>query len=39
MSEMTPPPTTAEAPAWVTRAELLTIDWCQQRLYARLIDA
>lgn len=51
MSETPPPPTTAAAPAWLTRAELLTIDWwltraelltidwCQQRLYVRLIDA
>lgn len=38
MSETTTP-AAAEVPAWLTRAELLTIDWCQQRLYARLIDA
>jgi len=37
MSETTTP-AAAEVPAWVMRAELLTIDWCQQRLYARLID-
>jgi len=37
MSETTTP-AAAEAPAWLTRAELLTIDWCQQRLTLRLHD-